>query len=415
MPHARFLNRREFLTRSSVVAVAPWLSRCTPPEPPRRFSVVATHGFATEIVRQPDGSYLRTFSGRAAPENLEVPGQGALYERFPNAHCPFSIDTSLELGEGGYALATPDRTLARIVPAAAAPLWPLNMIPFGVAVDGALFDPSGPWYDGGPADPNNPFDRACSGWEYDPIYPTVAALVGVPEEVRGHVQPGAGGRRGSPGQFHYHGLPRLMLERLRAARLGAERDQVLVVGYSADGFWILEPTVPAAASASSKRLHLFSGYVRRDGARTAVAHTNPGLVPLGDHDGTFVQDFRYDPERKRAQIEAALRERGSYHDLRAEDVRAGLAEAVLLDERGGLVLEAFSVPGAPAGAYVYALTPDWPEVPRAFALEPAAAFRENVIPFEEPHGQGPPGRQQLYAACGAELGEVHQWYGREPY
>ncbi|NQY80001.1 MAG: hypothetical protein HRT47_06790 [Candidatus Caenarcaniphilales bacterium] len=69
-------------------------------------------------------------------------------------------------------------------------LIPLNMIPFGLAVDGVLFDPSGPWYDHGQAlaggnpnidkpiiphpyhpeqasakgfDPNNVFDRNCTG------------------------------------------------------------------------------------------------------------------------------------------------------------------------------------------------------------------------------------------------------------
>lgn len=412
------LSRREFLTRTTMVVASPLLARCAPPEPPGRFSVAPTHGFRSEVVAQADGSYLRTFSGRAAPDNLEVSQAGAcrpLYELFPHERCPFAIDTRLELGEGGYDLVTLDRTLSKIVPAVAAPLWPLNMIPFGVAVDGALFDPSGPWYDGGPADPENPFDRACSGWEYDPIHPSVAALVGVPAEVRGHVQPGPGGRRGSPGQFHYHGAPRVLLAHLQATRSAAQRDEALVVGYSADGFWIVDGVVPAAAARSGKRLHLFSGYVLRAGARALVPHTNPALVPAGDYDGTFVQDFRYDPEQKLAQLQGALRDQGSYQGLRADDVRAGVAEAVLLDERGGITLDSFSAPGAPAGAYVYALTPDWPEIPRAFALEPAESFRDHVIPFADQGGKGPPGRQQLYAACGAELADVHQWHGRAPY
>ncbi len=414
-------NRRDFLSALSLAVASPLLLRCSPRitnQPPAVF--VSPRRLSTEASRGVDGSFLRSFSGLAAPQNLEFLDAASgtrrrVYDLFPSEHCPFAINTEKQLGAGGYALTVVDRTLAASVPTEGDAVWSLNMVPFGVAIDGALLDPSGPWYDGGPADPNNPFDRSCSGWEYDPIYPTVSELVGVPTEVRGHVQPGPGGRPGSAGQFHYHGTPRVMLDNLRHALPEAEQREALVVGYSADGFWILDAVVPSSATTGGKRLHLFSGYVLREGTRAAVPHTNPSLVPQGTYDGTYVQDWRFDPEQKRALVEAALRDHGEYLGLDREEVEAGRAEFALLDERNGLVTDRIVVRDAPARAYVYVLTPDWPEIPRWFAFEPSPSFRQNIIPFEAPTGVGPPGRQQLYANCGADLVDVHQWSGHAPY
>ena len=337
-----------------------------------------------------------------------------LYDLFPAERCPFAIDDARELGAGGYALETPDRTLMGILPNLEETPWALNMVPSGVAIDGALLDPSGPWYDGGPPDPQNPFDRACSGWEYDPVFPQVADLVGVPTQVRGHVQPGPGGIPGSAGQFHYHGLPRVMLANLRDALVASERLEALVVGYSADGYWILDAIVPAAASRSGKRLHFVSSYVLREGTRAALPRTNPSLVPPGVYDGTFVQDWVYDPERKRAQVLAVLARDGTYEGLAAAELDAGVAELVLLDARNGLVTDALVLPPeVPSRSYVYAMTPDWPEIPRWLAFEPSASFRHNIIPFSS--AGGPPGREQLYAACEGVDADVHIWAARSPY
>lgn len=415
------LKRRDVLRALSLAAASPLVIRCspsastTPPdhfEPPQRLS--------TDVSPGVDGAPVRSFSGVAAPQDLELVevASGArrrVHALYPRDRCPFAIDTDAQLGAQGFALSVIDRTLAGTVPDTGDALWPLNMVPFGVAIDGAMLDPSGPWYDGGPADPDNPFDRACSGWEYDPIFPVVSELVGVSPEVRGHVQPGPGGRPGSAGLFHYHGLPAVMLANLRLALTDEERRQALVVGYSADGFWVLDAEVPAQASMSGKHLHLFSGYVLREGSREAVPHTNPALVPPGTFDGTYNQDWRFAPEEKRALIEATLRENGEYLGLRREEVEAGRAEFALLDERNGLITDSIVLAGAPAHAYVYVLTRDWPEVPRWFAFEPSPSFRQNVIPFSAPSGLGPPGRQRLYTNCSSELADVHQWSGRAPY
>jgi hypothetical protein len=155
--------------------------------------------------------------------------------------------------------------------------------------------------------------------------------------------------------------------------------------------------------------------VLRAGERHVVPHTNPQLVPEGTPDGVYVQDFVFDPEQKRTLIEAALEGEGEYYDLLAEDVEAGRAEWLVLDERNGLITEGFTLPEAPSRSYVYVLTPDWPELPRWFAFEPSESFLNNLIPYASPPGEGPPGRRQLYEACAPELSDVHQWNGQAPY
>lgn len=142
--------------------------------------------------------------------------------------------------------------------------WSLNMIPFGVAVEGSIMDPSGPWYDGGPADPNNPFDRKCTGWEYEVTHPDVMKLVGVPAELHGHVQPG--------GIFHYHGYPSAMIAVVRG-NAPAETGPI-IVGYSADGFPVIDYKI---VSSDGIEWIFVSGYVLREGRRQALELTNPTM------------------------------------------------------------------------------------------------------------------------------------------
>lgn len=420
-------DRRTFLKALSSMAVIPVVQRCAPamptptPTPTPTGEFEAPQRLQTTTSTNGDGSMIvRAFEGRSAPQDLSFveSSTGArrrLYELFPRSNCPFAIDTTRALGADGMALSVPDRTLMGVIPTESDAPWALNMVPFGVAIDGVLMDPSGPWYDGGAPDPQNPFDRACSGWEYDPIFASVAQLVGVPTEVRGHVQPGRGGMPGSPGLFHYHGVPALMLGNLRASQSNAERERPLVVGYSGDGFWVIDATIPAAATRARKKLHLFSGYVLREGARAAVAHSNPALVPTGSYDGTYVQDWQHDVAAKRALIERALQRDGQYLGLSQSDVDRGAATYAILDARNGITTDDWTLPGAPSRAYVYVVTPDWPEIPRWFAFEPSESFRNNVVPFASGGMMAPPGRQQLYDACTGTLADVHQWNGRAPY
>lgn len=352
--------------------------------------------------RTANGAILRTFAGRAAPPPvLRDPRTGQdvnIYKYFPNRNDPFAINPNRELGSGGYGLQTTDRGLSGVIPAPRDAPWALNMVPFGVALDGSIIDPSGPWYDGGPADPNNPFDRKCTGWEYEVLHPTVRRLVGLPDVAPGHVQPG--------GLFHYHGYPGLLIANLRERkRRLADRSPALAVGYSGDGYPIVDYIVGAADPA----LFLFSGYVLREGDRMAQSRTNPAYTPAGKHDGLYAQDYIFDPQRKGSEIDAALSQRGEYYGMKADDLRAGRVVYALLDPRNGLILQGplQTLEGYPPTHYAYVLTPDWPETPRLFAFEPDDSFKR-VIPFQR-------ARSALYGNCPSELSYIHIWGDRPPY
>lgn len=373
----------------------------------------------THVVRTEDGQYVRSFSGECYPQNLEFYSESygdtvKIHDLFPNRRDPFGVDTSLRLGVGGYNLSTPDRAVAGMIPAANDALWALNMVPFGVAIDGVIMDPSGPWYNGGDADPQNAFDSKCSGWEYDPIYKTVAELVGVPPEVRGHVQPGQGGKPGSKGLFHYHGYPYLMISNLKNFNKNTVKEnQPLLVGYSADGYPVYDAEIPAQANQQNKRIYLFSGYILRQGTRTAVPHTNEGLIPTGTYDGTYVQDWEYNPEAKRSLIENELATKGSYMNLKRSDIAAGQATFQILDEKNGMTSHSIELNEYQQSIYFYVLTRDWPEIPRWFSYQPSESFATNIIPLARSTGHT--GRQKLYDSCSSDLKSVHQWEGRDPY
>lgn len=365
------------------------------------------------------GQWIRRFSGRAAPvDALPDPVTGALIrvrEFFPNQHDPFPINDRLMLGEGGYMLRTLDRARMGMAPGRDHQSWSMNMIPFGIMLDGSFLDPSGPWFDGGPASPHNPFDRACTGWEYEVMHPVVSRLVGVPSAIAGHVQPS--------GLFHYHGYPRLLIANLRmlaTSRGGATAP--LLVGYSADGFPIVDHLV--ASRGDGRQEFCFSGYVLRSGQRVVLSRTNPALVPNGPFDGLFVQDYVFDPERKRREIEARLDRGESYHGLTRRALDEGRAAYVLLDPHNGTT--SVHVEGYPNAVFAYVLTPDWPMVPRIFAFEPDDSFK-NVIPLDPPSRRavavgpagGPPrmgpGRRALYDQCTDEMKSIRQWFDRPIY
>ena len=375
-------------------------------------------GFATTVERDRNesGILVRSFEGAAAPpEALVRPDTGErieFYAQFPNDHDPFAINAKLKLGHGGFDLRTIDRGLMGVIPGNDDAPWSLNMIPFGIALDASIMDPSGPWYDGGPADPNNPFDRKCSGWEYEVTHPDVMKLVGVPSNLQGHVQPG--------GIFHYHGYPAAMISVLRGAAQPTTGS--LVVGYSADGFPVIDYRI---AAADGSIWVLVSGYVLRQGPRKPSGRTNPMLTPPDDHDGLYVQDYQFDPDAKRRIVDAVLRDKGDWYGARAEEIRSGKIHLVYLDESNALVLGGAlpTIEGYPSKHYAYALTPDWPKIPRQFAMEPDVSFR-NIIPLSTSGIGGllakiglklRPSRAELYANCPAPLQNIRTASGRVPY
>ena len=123
------------------------------------------------------------------------------------------------------------------------------------------------------------------------------------------------------GKYHYHGVPVGLLETLDSA-------SPVLVGYAADGF----PIYFSAENASSYQL--------KSGAR-------PEGAPEGDYDGTFTADYTY------------------------------VAGSGNLDQCHGRDWD--TTAEYPAGTYAYAVTTDFPYLPRCLwgTVDPSFAHRGN--------------------------------------
>jgi hypothetical protein len=146
-------------------------------------------------------------------------------------------------------------------PKVADKLTPLRMQPFGVAVNGVVFDPgAAEWWNR---------DRT-SGWQYEPLFG--GGMLGV-DQSHAHVQPN--------GAYHYHGIPVGLVFALTDGK-----EKMVLVGWAADGFPIYNPvgySNPADAESAVKSLK--SSYRVKKGTRP----NGPG----GAYDGTFVADYEY--------------------------------------------------------------------------------------------------------------------------
>ena len=136
---------------------------------------------------------------------------------------------------------------------------PLGMHPFGVAVNGVVFDPgAAEWWRG---------DR---NWQYEPMSGTINLGV---DQHNAHVQPN--------GAYHYHAIPTGLLTKLTDGQ-----PRLALVGWAADGFPIYGPwgySVPKDTKSRLKKLQ--SSYRVKQGARP----DGPG----GKYDGSFVADYEY--------------------------------------------------------------------------------------------------------------------------
>jgi hypothetical protein len=212
---------------------------------------------------------------------------------------------------------------------------PFRMQPFGVAVNGVVFDPfAAEWWRG---DPN-------SGWQYEPQ--SGAIDLGL-DDSNAHVQPN--------GAYHYHGIPHGLLKRLSQ---GEKR--MTLLGWAADGFPIYAPLAHEKADdASSPLRSMKSGYRVKKGARPADG--GPG----GNYDGSFVQDYEWV---------------AGQGDLDASNGRHGVT------------------PEFPQGTYYYVLTDHYPYIPRQFAGKADGSFERRGPPRGPggfgfgPPGMGPPPR-----------------------
>lgn len=238
--------------------------------------------------------------------------------RFPNADNPHEIQVQR------YRFTVPLR------PEVATRPTPLERRPFGIALNGVLFDPGTAEYWQGNRD---------SGWHYDAL--GGAFSLGL-DANQAHVQPN--------GAYHYHGVPVALLRRLSAGQ-----PRMTLVGWAADGFPIYavwahreagNGKAPVAVMKSSFRL------------KTGVRPTDQGQ-PGGDFAGIFEEDFIY------------------------------VAGSGDLDDCGG---RTGVTPEFPGGTYYYVLTEDYPFIPRAFRGQPDASFarRNGPPPGAKKGGRGGP-------------------------
>jgi hypothetical protein len=207
-------------------------------------------------------------------------------------------------------------------PTVAAAPTELKMWIFGVAVNGVVFDPSGPFWN----------RDGASGWQFEVLSPAAAVALGI-DVNHAHTQ----GR----GMYHYHGLPTGLLWKLREQ---APNRSMHLLGYAGDGFPIYGPEGPSDPSAldSPRRRHRPS-YRLKPGQRDG----GPG----GRHDGTFVEDFVYE---------------------------AGFGD---LDECNG---RTGPTPEFPDGTYYYVLTDEFPFIPRRYRGTPDPSFRHGPPPGVSP-------------------------------
>lgn len=199
--------------------------------------------------------------------------------------------------------------------------------PFGILLNGVVLDPLGPFWK----------QKQATGWQYEVMSALGRVYLGL-DFNNAHVQPS--------GEYHYHGRPGLVQERLEKlqARISPRRKMVLT-GFASDGFPIYAPYAHAnPMDSNSPLIEMTSSYALITGNRPAGA---PGKIITGTadrdyrRDGSFVQDFEYG------------RGRGT------------------LDECNGR----FGVtPEYPQGIYYYCLTDAFPHIPRYFRGTPHSSF-----------------------------------------
>lgn len=189
---------------------------------------------------------------------------------------------------------------------------PLGHQPFGVAINGVVFDPLTAEYWNG--------DRRA-GWNIEAL--SGAINLGL-DAHNAHVQP--------DGAYHYHGVPAGLLQRF------PYRSQPILLGWAADGFAIYGPYgYRNAGDAGSPLVELRPSFRVKRGSRPDGPHGGPG----GAYDGTYVQDYEY---------------------------VAGLGDLDACNGRGGVT------PEQPKGGYHYVLSGAYPFIPRCFRGTPDSSF-----------------------------------------
>jgi hypothetical protein len=237
-------------------------------------------------------------------ESNGIPGH--LVGRFPNHGNPNAITPQ----PYHFEIPTSPRPADQPIPASNGVRPGPPHRPFGVALNGVLFDPgTAEFWKGDPQ----------LGWNYEALGAAVGTL-GM-DANHAHVQP--------TGSYHYHGLPVAYLRALGVDK-AAHSPQV---GWAADGFPIYalygyeSPMDPR-----SQVVKLTPSYRLKGGERPGGKES-----PGGKYDGAFTRDYEF------------IKSSGS------------------LDECNGR----FCVtPEFPGGTYAYFLTTEWPVIPRCFRGTP---------------------------------------------
>ena len=222
--------------------------------------------------------------------------------RFPSRHNPNSVEEQTH----NFSIPTNQKSANQPIPLHnESGRGPPNN-PFGIAVNGVLFDPgTAEFYMG---------DRRAD-WNYEALGGSV--LLGL-DVNHGHVQPN--------GSYHYHGLPTGLLKKLGVNA----KEHSPLVGYAMDGYPVYalygyknpkDPKSGIQKMSSSFRL--------KKGERP-----NP---PGGKYDGAFSKDYQY------------IKGSG--------DLDMCNGRFTVTDE-------------FPEGTYAYFLTENWPVIPRYFKAEP---------------------------------------------
>ncbi len=220
--------------------------------------------------------------------------------KFPNRGNPNAITAQQ------YAYQVPVKPKAADKPIA------LVRQPFGIALNGVLFDPAtAGWWS----------DDEASGWHIEAMIPGRRPGLGIDQQLA-HVQPN--------GAYHYHGLPPALV-----SKTGGKPEKMVLIGWAADGYPIYGGYAHADAKDAKSPLKLMvPSFALKKGAR-------PAGSPGGKYDGTYTQDY--------------------------ERVKAGD-----LDECNG---REGVTPEFPEGTYYYVATTAFPYIPRAFHGVPDDSFK----------------------------------------
>jgi hypothetical protein len=199
---------------------------------------------------------------------------------------------------------------------------PLDCWLFGIAVNGVVFDPTGPFWKG----------REETGYQFEVLSRLARPCLGI-DFNQAHTQPS--------GEYHYHGMPVGLHQRLASLQARRGGSGMILLGYAADGFPVYAPLGHSnPRDRQSPLVPMRSSYVLARGQRIVKPGNLTG--PGGSKDGSFVQDFEY---------------------------RAGEGD---LDECNGR----FGVtPEFPQGTYHYFLTYDYPFIPRFWRGTPDPSFK----------------------------------------